>query len=127
MLIVTLVFAAVFLLVTVLDFSIQAEPAARRKMTAARLAAIPTSEGFRESYDELEGFVRRDELSTTPWLNRLLGRLDVLEQLRKVLVQADSKWTVAQLLAYCAASASAGFLAAYWRTGEPVAASLVAC
>ena len=43
--------------------------------------------------------IRREELlSTIPWLNRLLQRIDLFPRLRLLLYQADLNWTVGGLL-----------------------------
>src|SRR5713226_3086056 len=117
MLIAALVFLAVFTLVTLVSFGLQAEPAGHRKMTQSRLAAIPVNAAFEEP-DQLKDVFLDNALSSLPWLNHLLEKIDMVGRLRMLMMQADATWTVAQLMMYSLVSALAGFFIIYWRTGE---------
>jgi tight adherence protein B len=54
-------------------------------------------------------------------LNRFLRELDILTWFQTLLLQADSPWTVARLMAYSIFSALAFFLLAYLRTSNVMA------
>lgn len=118
------VFLAIFAAVLLVAFGLQGSPEARRKLTSSRLAAIPVDPNFQEVGDDLEGILRDESMSQVPWLNRILKRIDVLGRLQTTLLQADSKWTVARLLAYTILAFLCGFLAVLWRTGHPLPASV---
>ncbi len=109
------VFAAVFCCVLLIYVGLQAASAARKKMTSSRLAGI-SSNTVQVDTDVLDAILRDDSLSSLPWLDRVLKRIDILDRLQTVLVQANSKWTVSTLLTWSAALALGCFLVTYWRT-----------
>ena len=120
------VFLAIFAAVVLVAFGLQSSPEARRKLTSTRLAAIPVDPNFQEVGDDLEGIIRDQSMSQLPWLNRILTSIDVLGRMQTMLLQAESKWTVARLLAYTILAFLCGFLAVYWRTGHYLPAAVAA-
>jgi tight adherence protein B len=112
---VIVVFLAVFCCVLIVHIGLQARSSAHRKAVKTRLAAIPNAP--REPHEDvLDTILRDDALSSLPWLDRVLRKVDLLAELRRLLLQADSTWAVSTLLAYSLAWAVASFLLAYWRT-----------
>ena len=98
------IFAAFFLAVVLVALSIATPGSKESKQTVSRLESIAplTSRAAREESLSL----RRDDLITSiPWLDRLLRRLDTTERLRLLLYQADMKWTIGRLLLVAASMA----------------------
>ncbi len=110
-----IVFLAVFCCVLIVYIGIQAAPKARRKRTRERLAEIPQKIQAPDA-DVLDAILRDDTISSLPWLDRLLRQIDLVGTLQKLLVQAESKWTVSQLFLYAGLWAAGCFLIAYLRT-----------
>jgi tight adherence protein B len=61
--------------------------------------------------------LRDETISSLPWLDRLLRKVDLAGEVKTLLTQADSKWSVPKLATYCTMSAGGCFLLAYLRTG----------
>jgi tight adherence protein B len=86
------------------------------KQTRSRLEQIRASQGD-VAADESLNLRRVEQLSTLPWLNELLQKVDFTDSLRRLLQQADVNWTVGRLLLISAALACAGGYPVYLRTG----------
>ncbi|MEO5926635.1 MAG: type II secretion system F family protein [Bryobacteraceae bacterium] len=110
-----IVFLAVFCCVLIVYAGLQAAPKARRKKTQARLAGIPNEAAVSHA-DLLDTILRDDTLSSVAWVDRVLRKFDVLAELQTLLLQAESKWTVSNLIVYTAACAVGFFFLGYWRT-----------
>ncbi|MEP6961030.1 MAG: type II secretion system F family protein [Acidobacteriota bacterium] len=123
---IAIVFVAVFLSVVLVFFGLQAGAAARKKMTSARLAAISSTAG-EPIVDVLQVILRDTELSSVPWLHRVLLRMDVFGNIQTTLTQAHSQWTVSTLLAYSLMGAIVSFLLAYWRTNTLIPSAVIGC
>ena len=93
------IFAAFFLAVALLAFSLTAPRAKDTKRTISRLEAIalPQSNVAQEEEVSLR---RVEQLSGIPWLDSLLRQVDFSKRMRLLLHQADVKWTVGQLLLF---------------------------
>ncbi len=62
--------------------------------------------------------VRKNELmSSIPWLDRYLSKLELAPRIRRFLYQADIKWTVGGLCLLCAACFIVPGYLVYYRTG----------
>lgn len=62
--------------------------------------------------------VRKTELmSSIPWLDRYLSKLELAPRIRRFLYQADVKWTVGQLSLFCAVCFVVPAYLIYLRTG----------
>lgn len=114
-LIIILVFLAVFVVVALVMVASGAGKADKGKQMMARLdsaLAMTKPENSALLVD-----VRKEELmSAIPWLDRWLARVELAPKLRRMLYQADLKWTVGGLLLMCAGCfLAAGFLV-YYRT-----------
>jgi tight adherence protein B len=93
-----LVFLAIFAAVALLLLVVFSAGADEKKQTLARLETI-RSGPQRPSLGEEPLEVRRaDVLSTIPWLDHLLVRLDIAPKLRLLMHQADMTWTTGRLL-----------------------------
>jgi tight adherence protein B len=119
MLIITIaVFAAVFLVVALLLVAVNAGAAEQQKLTLSRLDSVLVAK--RSGGDELLDIRREELLSTIPWLNRWLQRIDIFPSLRLLLYQADLKWTVGGLLLMSVFIWVVAANGLYWRTGAVV-------
>jgi len=90
-------FAIVFLIVTLVAAAMPDARSKEIKRTVGRLEAIsaPQSKAAKEQNIDLR---REEPLSSIPWLNEFLTKLDIVEPLRLLLYQADVRWTVGRLL-----------------------------
>src|SRR5258708_6830345 len=91
------VFAAVFAIVLVLSMSFDSSGVQARKHTKERLDSISLA-AKREPENEGVSLLREELLSSAPWLDQYLRRLDLFGGLRTRLSQADLKWNVVQVL-----------------------------
>src|SRR5689334_25428412 len=95
---VAFVFIAAFAVVALLLMAVTAGRAQESKQTRARLAAIGNVPVTQTAEEELD-IVRHDEvLSSVPWIDRWLRKLDFAPRMRLLLYQADLKWTVGKLV-----------------------------
>jgi tight adherence protein B len=70
--------------------------------------------------------IRRQELlSSIPWLNRWLQRIDLFPRLRLLLYQAELNWTVGGLLLMCTFAWVIAGNVIYWRTEAGVFSAVV--
>ena len=115
MVIIIAVFAAVFLVAALLLTAAGAGKLEQQKQTLNRLDSLLV--GARNTRDEVLDIRREELLSTIPWLNRWLQKIDLFPRLRLLLYQADLKWTVGGLLLMCAFLWVIAANAIYWRTG----------
>ena len=109
------VFAGVFLVAALLLAAGGAGTMEQQKQTLSRLDSVLA--GARTSGDEVLDIRRQELLSSIPWLNRWLQKIDLFPKLRLLLYQADLKWTVGGLLLMCAFLWVIAANALYWRTG----------
>ena len=121
-LIVILVFAAVFSIVALLV------SAARRPNTSAQIAAALESAlkpGRKPAKEEVADVRKNFLLSSIPWLNRLLGRMNLALEFRNMLNQADLNWTPGRLLLKSVAVLVAAAVATNLRTHSLTASLIV--
>lgn len=90
------VFTGVFLVVALLLTAMGTGASQQMKQTLERLDAVLLS--TTKSSDEVLDIRRQELLSTIPWLNRFLQRIDLFPRLRLLLYQAELNWTVGGLL-----------------------------
>ena len=117
-LIVIIVFLGVFVVVALLAAASGAGASRQDKEMLARLdSALATNKSKSDMADLLIDVRKNELLSTIPWIDRMLRRLELTPRLRRLLYQADVKWTVGGLvLMSSAAFLIVGYLL-YWRTG----------
>jgi tight adherence protein B len=109
------VFSAVFLVVVLLLAATSAGASEHQKLTLDRLNSVVLPK--RSDADDALDIRREEMLSTIPWLNRWLQRIDLFPRMRLLLYQADVKWTVGGLLLVTAFLWVIAANALYWRTG----------
>ena len=121
------VFVAAFLIAMLLVSASRSKETQQEKQIASRLESLMTgAPGVR---DEALDVRKHELLSSIPWLDRWLARIDIFPRLHLLLYQADMKWTVGTLIFASVACWVLAAYAVYWRTGAGVlamAAGLVA-
>jgi len=127
LLIIILVFVGVFAVAVLLMAAAGTGASEGTKKTLAMLdSALATRPNLATSDEQEVLDIRRQELlSSIPWLNRWLVKLDMAPQLRALLYQADLKWTVGGLLLMSLASGVFVGYGVYWRTGATELAVLL--
>lgn len=111
-------FVAVFIVVALLVAATGVGGSKQDKAMLARLdSALATNKVTTDMADLLIDVRKNETLSTIPWMDRMLRGLEITPRLRRILYQANLKWTVGQLVLMCViAFFVAGYLV-YWRTG----------
>lgn len=118
-LIVILVFLGVFAVAALLMVATGSNSSQQAKQMLARLDSVLATE--KPAMSELLVDVRKNDLmSSIPLIDRYLRKLELTPRLRRLLYQANVKWTVGGLVLMClAAFAVPGYLV-YMRTGNIV-------
>jgi tight adherence protein B len=71
--------------------------------------------------EEISSILREENLSDVPWLNDLMTQLPLFSSLQRLLLQADSPWTVGTLTSGSLALALAGgWAATFWVPALPL-------
>ncbi len=107
-----------------LSMSFDSSRVEARKKTGQRLDSISLA-ADRSPEDEGIGLVREELLSSIPWMNRWLQRHDFFGGLRKLLNQADVRWTITGLLGMSLASWAVAGAAVFMRTNNPTLSALI--
>lgn len=123
-LIVISVFAAVFVVTILLMTALGTGASEKTRQALAMLDSVLATP--RSGPDDEVLDIRRYELmSSIPWLNRMLIKLDLAPRLRVLLGQADVKWTVGGLLLMATACGVFTAYGVYLRTDGLLVASAV--
>jgi tight adherence protein B len=122
LLIIIAVFFAVFSLVSLLMIAAGTGASQQLKQTLARLDSVLVPTGVQ---DDIVNIRREELLSTIPWLNRWLLRMDLFPRLRLLLHQADLNWPVGRLVMMCIFCWVAAANLVYWRTGAGFFSTLI--
>jgi len=113
--IITIAFVAAFIVAALVLSVIGAEHSKRTQQTFGRLKSLVTAaQGIPDDGLDLR---RHERLSSIPWLDRLLARVDIFPRLHLWLYQADLRWTVGALLLLAMTCWAGTAVAIYWRTG----------
>jgi tight adherence protein B len=123
MLIIILVFLGVFLFVALVA-SASTSGDRQAKQVIATLDSALATESL-ETRNEILNLRKSDKLSTIPWLNQRLQKLQLGPWLRSLLAQADLKWTVGGMLSMCLLSFLVPAYLIYWRLGSTPLAILI--
>lgn len=111
------VFVFIFIAITVLAIAITTGDRKQAKQTSARLDAIARAPHAPENEADVVELTRDAPLSSIPWLDSLLVRLDLTAKVRLFLYQAGlEKWTVGKFLLYAAGTALICGSAVFLRT-----------
>ncbi len=122
-LLIVLVFVGVFTVAALLIVASGSASAGQTKQVLATLDSALASDQPK-SRAPMVDFRKSELLSTVPWINRSLVKLDLVPTLQSLLNQANVKWTVGRLVLLCSVCFA---LVAYlidWRTGSIGAAML---
>jgi tight adherence protein B len=123
-LILVLVFAAVFAVATLLLSAGRSSNSQQTEQTLSVLHAVLATSKL--SRADMAVDIRKDEmLSAVPWLNRWLLKLELAPRLRILLYQADLKWTTGTLILMCTLCFVVPAYLVYLRTGAPVFSLLI--
>lgn len=90
-----------FILILLVSFAVMLfmmRPSRSEKIVEQRLGKI--GRAFEASSDEASSILKRERLSDVDWLNDLLLQIPGPARLKRFLSQADSSWTVGQLLLF---------------------------
>lgn len=118
-LIVILVFLGVFAVAILLMAATSSDASQQAKLVLARLDSVLATE--KPEMSDLLVDVRKNELmSSIPWIDRYLRKIELTPRLRRLLYQANLKWTVGGLVLMCAAAFIFPAYLVYWRTGNIV-------
>ncbi|HSU60780.1 MAG TPA: type II secretion system F family protein [Bryobacteraceae bacterium] len=126
LLIITLIFLAVFAVVVLLFVGSGAGGSQQVKQSIERLNAMLAISRTTKSEDDLVDIRKTELFSAIPWLNAWLIRLDFAPRLRRVLYQADMTMTAGALLSSSLAGAVVFGYLAYLRTGAGLVALAIA-
>ncbi len=116
MLLAVIVFLGVFLVSFLLITATGTGASERVKQTLARLDALLATEG-NNARDEQIDLQKQELLSSIPFLNRILLRVEIAPKLRRILYQANLKWTPGGLLLVSLATWAVSAYAIDMRTG----------
>jgi tight adherence protein B len=122
LLLILLVFLAVFAVAALLLSTGGSKPS--KQFRATLDSALKTSRASRD--EEIVDIRKNSLLSSIPWLNRMLAEINAALELRRLLDQADLKWTPARLVMTAAAAWAISAYLIYLRTGLGAAALLLA-
>lgn len=117
-LIVIFVFLGVFAVVALLAAATGTGASQQDKLMLARLdSALATNKTKSDMADLLVDIRKSDLLSTIPWFDKMLRRIELTPRLRRLLYQADLKWTVGGLMMMCVGCFAVPAYLIYLRSG----------
>jgi tight adherence protein B len=112
------VFIAVFIVIALLAAATGVGASKQDKVMLARLdSALATGKANSEMADLLIDVRKSDLLSTIPWIDQALRKIELTPRLRRMLYQADLKWTVGGLVLMCVGAFAVVAYLIYLRTG----------
>ncbi|MGD0893359.1 MAG: type II secretion system F family protein [Terracidiphilus sp.] len=118
-----LVFVGVFSLIALVAYGSMAGDRQAKQVIATLDSALATESI--ETRNEILNLRKSDKLSTIPWLNQHLLKLEIGPWMRSLLAQADLKWTVGGMLSMCVLCFVVPAYLVYWRTGSTPLAILI--
>jgi tight adherence protein B len=122
--IVVFVFLGVFGVVALVAIAIGSGASQQAKQVHATLDSALATDGLAE-HDKSLDFRKTELLSTIPWLNRKLLKIELGPRIQALLYQADLKWTAGGLLTGCGfAFVLVGYLA-YLRFSSALVALVI--
>jgi tight adherence protein B len=109
------VFAAVFAVVWLVAASASSGQRRSQRQILSRLESVSMAARRRPEEESLS-LLREEGLSSLPFLDRWLKRLDLFPTLTKILLQSQVPWTLIDLLAGCLIIGCTVAAVVYWRT-----------
>ena len=122
---IAILFICVFALTAAALLLLTSQNSKEIKQVRERLQALSAPQAPLEE-DEFDMVRPTQVLSTVPWLDKLLGKLDLAPRLRLLIYQAGMKWSVGRLVLLAMFFAMVSGYLVYWRTGGVLAALLTA-
>ncbi|MEI9980351.1 MAG: type II secretion system F family protein [Edaphobacter sp.] len=116
LLVLSVVFLAIFVISALLMLASGTDTAQYTERTLTVLRAALSTAKLAPA-DQIVDLRKEELLSSVPWLNRWLLKLELAPRLRTLLYQADLKWTAGGLLMMCAACFLIPAYLVYLRTG----------
>lgn len=114
--IVALVFLGVFVIVVLVAAASGSGATDQTRAIMTRLESA-IAVGKPEMADLIVDVRKNDTMSTIPWLDRALTRMELAPRIRRFLYQANVKWTVGQLSLFCGICFIVPAYLVYLRTG----------
>jgi tight adherence protein B len=124
LLVVFIVFVAVFAAVVLLVAALSSGRTREQKQVLERLDSIAMA-ARRAPQDEGVSLLREEMLGSMPWLDRWIQEVDLFPKLREIMRQGDVRWTLTRLFLTSAACAVAAAVVVYFRTGALPFSALV--
>jgi len=110
-LIVVLVFLGVFGVVALVALAVGSGASQQAKQVHATLDSALATDSLEDHGQSFLDFRKSEQLSTIPWLNQRLLKIELGPRTQSLLYQADLKWSAGGLLSGCAlATAISGYL-----------------
>jgi len=122
--IIVLVFLGVFAVVGLLFAASGSGSSEQARVLMTRLESA-IAVGKPEMSDLIVDVRKNELMSAIPWLDRWLAKVEIAPRLRRLLFQANVKWTVGGLVLFCCIAAVVPAYLVYLRTGAILAAVLV--
>lgn len=115
LIIIGLVFLGVFLIVVLVAAASGSGATDQTRAIMTRLESA-IAVGKPEMTDLIVDVRKNDVMSTIPWLDRALTKMELAPRIRRFLYQANVKWTVGQLALFCSLCAVIPAYLVYLRT-----------
>ena len=125
-LIVVIVFLSVFIVVALVAAATGTGASKQDKEMLARLdSALATGKSKGDMSDLLIDVRKNELLSSIPWIDKALRKVELTPRLRRLLYQADLKWTVGGLMLACLACFAVPGYLVYLRTSNIIFGVLI--
>jgi tight adherence protein B len=125
-LIIIVTFVGIFAVVALLAAATGTGPSKQDKEMLARLdSALATDKSKSDNSDLLVDVRKSDVLSSIPLIDKVLRGIELTPRLRRMLNQADLKWTVGGLMLMCVGACLVPGYIVYWRTGNIIFGLLI--
>lgn len=118
-LIAVLVFVGVFGVIALVAFAVSSGASEQAKQVHATLDSALATDSLDDRNQALD-LRKTEKLSTIPWLNQRLSKVELGPRIQSLLYQADLKWTAGGLLSACGLCLVVSGYLVYWRFGALV-------
>ena len=115
LLIIILVFVGVFGVIVLLTMASGAGSTEHTRVLMTRLESA-IAVGKPEMSDLIVDIRKSDAMSSIPWLDKALAKIEIAPRLRRLLAQANLKWTVGGVILACIVLFVIPAYMVYWRT-----------
>lgn len=124
--IIILAFLGAFVAIALPLMAAQSDPSKNSKQVMSALDSALGSDKAKKA-GHLLNIRKEEQLSSIPWLNQKLRKLELGTRLQTLLDQADIKWTVGRLLALCGVCGVVPGYFVGWRYGHILPELIVGC